>query len=62
MPYDSKAQQRLFHANPPNGITPEKVHEYDEATKGHYGSLPQHSVKNAANKAAKRMGNVRGSR
>lgn len=54
MPYASKAQQGLFHANPPPGITPAKVKEYDQATKGKYASLPQHAVKKAASKAAKR--------
>lgn len=59
MPYASKAQQRLFHANPPPGITASKIKEYDQATKGRYGSLPEHAVKKAANKAAKRMANGR---
>lgn len=53
MSYASKAQQRLFHANPPKGITPEKVKEFDEATKGHYAQLPEHAVHAAAAKAAK---------
>lgn len=62
MPYASRAQQGLFHSNPPPGITPSKVKEYDEATKGHYGSLPQHAVKKAAGKAAKRMVHAKANR
>lgn len=43
MPYQSRAQQGWAHT--PAGTKalggPEKVKEWDEATKGHYGSLPE---------------------
>jgi hypothetical protein len=35
MPYKSDAQRRLFHAKLKRGeISPETVHEFDEASKG----------------------------
>ena len=44
MPYISKAQERWAHT--PAGTTAlggaAKVHEWDQATKGKYGSLPGH--------------------
>lgn len=42
MPYKSKAQQRAFHAKlARHEISPKVVHEFDEATKGHYQDLPE---------------------
>lgn len=42
MPYKSKAQQRAFHAKlARHEISPAVVHEFDQATKGHYGDLPE---------------------
>lgn len=44
MPYKSRAQQRWAHT--PAGEKalggPAKVHEWDQVSKGHYGSLPEH--------------------
>lgn len=46
MPWESKAQQRWGHS--PAGEEalggPAKVHEWDEATKGHFGSLPEKTM------------------
>jgi hypothetical protein len=42
MPYKSRAQQRAFHAKlARHEISPAVVREFDEATKGHYGNLPE---------------------
>lgn len=44
MPYQSKAQQRLFHAKAARGeISQSEVHKWDEATKqkkGGFAKLP----------------------
>lgn len=54
MPYKSKAQQRKFHAMLERGeIEESTVKEYDEATKGKYGSLPER-VKRSRPKRSKR--------
>lgn len=51
MPYASKAQQRFFHAAAARGDIPQKtVHEYDEATKGSYTSLPERVKSTAKNR------------
>lgn len=44
MPFKSRAQQRWAHTIQGEKALggPAKVHEWDEATKGHFGSLPQH--------------------
>jgi hypothetical protein len=40
MPFDSKAQQGYLHAHP-EILGKEKLHEFDEATKGMH-NLPEH--------------------
>lgn len=41
--YKSRAQQRKLHAMASRGeISQAKVHEFDEATKGHFKELPEH--------------------
>lgn len=56
MPYRSKAQQRLFHAKEARGeISPATVHEFDEATKGHYQDLPE-KVKRGKKPARRKRG------
>ena len=49
MPYVSRSQQAWAHTSEGEKALggPAKVHEWDEATKGHYGSLPQHVTKGA---------------
>jgi Cu/Zn superoxide dismutase len=41
--YKSRKQQGFFHtaAARAAGITPAVTHEFDQATKGHYGDLPE---------------------
>jgi hypothetical protein len=52
MPFKSKAQQGYLHAHP-EILGKEKLHEFDEATKGKYKSLPEHvSHKSASYKMA----------
>lgn len=42
MPYKSKRQQRYMHAASERGDVPKSVvKEFDEKTKGRYGSLPE---------------------
>jgi hypothetical protein len=41
MPFESKAQQGYMHAHP-EILGKEGLHEWDEATKGKYKSLPEH--------------------
>ena len=43
MPFESKAQQGYLHAHP-EILGKAKLHEFDEATKGKYGSLPEHKT------------------
>lgn len=45
MPYQSQAQQRFFHTDTAreHGITPDMVHEWDQASKGM--KLPKRSKK-----------------
>lgn len=46
MPYRSRAQQKFFHSAEARGeISPKVVKEFDQATKGKYGSLPEHVKK-----------------
>lgn len=40
MPFESKAQQGYLHAHP-EVLGPNKLHEFDEATKGMH-NLPEH--------------------
>lgn len=42
MPFESTAQQGYLHAHP-EILGKAGLHEWDEATKGHYGSLPKHA-------------------
>ena len=51
MPFQSKAQQGYLHAHP-EILGKEGLHEWDEATKGKYKSLPEH-VKKPSYKAAR---------
>lgn len=53
MPFVSKAQQGYLHAHP-EILGKEKLHEFDEATKGHYGDLPEHAHKHANYSAARK--------
>lgn len=41
MPFVSKAQQGFMHAHP-EILGKKGLHEWDEATKGEYKSLPEH--------------------
>lgn len=42
MPYRSKRQQRYMHAAAERGDVPKSVvKEFDQATKGRYGKLPE---------------------
>ena len=41
MPFQSKAQQGYLHAHP-EILGKKALHEWDEATKGKYKSLPEH--------------------
>jgi hypothetical protein len=41
MPFESTAQQGYLHAHP-EILGKKGLHEWDEATKGHYASLPAH--------------------
>jgi hypothetical protein len=41
MPFESKDQQGYMHAHP-EILGEEGLHEWDEATKGKYKSLPEH--------------------
>jgi hypothetical protein len=41
MPFESTAQQGYMHAHP-EILGKKGLHEWDEATKGHYSSLPTH--------------------
>lgn len=52
MPFESKAQQGYLHAHP-EILGKAKLHEFDEATKGHYGDLPEHVHKSASYKMAR---------
>lgn len=55
MPYKSRAQQRKFHAMLNRGeISASTVKEFDEATKGEYGSLPEHVKRQAKPRRRKR--------
>jgi hypothetical protein len=42
--YKSTAQQGLFHSNN-SPVDQATVNEFDQVTKGHYGSLPDHVKK-----------------
>jgi hypothetical protein len=44
MPYQSKAQQGLFHSKQ-SPVDAKTVQVFDQATKGHYGQLPEHVKK-----------------
>lgn len=49
MPYKSLAQAALFHSkNSP--VSPEKVKEWDAASKGHMGRLRKHVLKKSRKK------------
>ena len=51
MPYKSKAQQKYFHAAEARGeISKKTVDEFDKATKGKYGKLPEHVKKKKGGK------------
>lgn len=52
MPFESKAQQGYLHAHP-EILGKAKLHEFDEATKGKFGSLPEHVHKHAPYALAK---------
>ena len=41
MPFESKAQQGYMHAHP-EILGKKGLHEWDEATKGKFKSLPEH--------------------
>lgn len=52
MPYKSKAQQRAMHAKAGRGeISESVVKEFDDATRGKFGSLPERAGK--SNKKSK---------
>lgn len=51
MPFASKAQQGYLHSHP-EILGKKKLHEFDEATKGHYKDLPEHAHKSAHYSAA----------
>ena len=56
MPYKSKAQQRFFHAAEARGeMSQRTVKEFDTATKGRYGKLPEHASKQAHSRAVKAL-------
>jgi hypothetical protein len=44
VPYSSKAQQAFFHTASAKkaGISESTVKDFDDATKGKYGKLPEH--------------------
>jgi hypothetical protein len=53
LPFPSKAQQGYLHAHP-DILGKKALHEWDEATKGKYKSLPEHvNQYSAARKARK---------
>ena len=53
MPYVSDKQRKFFHTNTAakKGITPEMVHEYDEASKGMH--MPEHAEMHSAKRKRK---------
>ncbi len=53
MPFKSVAQQGYLHAHP-EILGKKGLHEWDEATKGKYKSLPEHKGSNMAEKKSKK--------
>lgn len=54
MPFKSVAQQGYLHAHP-EILGKKGLHEWDEATKGHYKNLPEHVKKHEYSNADYKM-------